>query len=110
MDINDSYFLYFTLFYIIGSVYGACSPMLKDEIPLFTKYDPTKTYTGVSKEHVLTDRRSLCVKQDTTPSPSPVQETTTVKNVDKEEKITIQEVFDKFVSKNIYVPYLILLY
>lgn len=72
--------------------------MLKDEIPLFTKYDPTKTYTGVSNEHAPPQRRSLSVTQEATPSPSPVQETTTDKIADKEEKITIQEVFDKFVS------------
>lgn len=84
--------------------------MLKDDIPLFTTYDPTKTYTGVSNEHALPGGRSLSFKQEATPSPQPVQETTTDKNVDKEEQITIQEVFDKFVSKNIYLSYRILLY
>lgn len=104
METKDNYLLYFTLFYFIGSVYGACSPMLKDDILLFTKYDPTKTYTGVSNEHGLSQRRSLSIKQEATPSPppppTPVQETTTDKNADKEEKITVdlQEVFDKFVS------------
>lgn len=101
MEIKVNYLLYFTLFYIIGSVYGACPPMLKDHIPLFTKYDPTKTYTGVSSEHVLPERRSLFVNKEATPPPSPVQETTTNINADTEEKISIQEVFDKFVSVKI---------
>lgn len=119
MEIKDNYLLYFTLFYIIGSVYGACPPMLKDHIPLFTKYDPTKTYTGVSSENVLPGGRSLFFNKEATPSLPPVQETTTNKtvqetttnetvqetttnkNADKEEKISIQEVFDKFVSVKI---------
>lgn len=110
MEMKGNYFLHFALFYFIGSVYGACPPMLKADIPLFTKYDPTKTYTGVPKEHVLPGGRSLFLKQEGTPSPPPVQETTTDQNVDKEEQITIQEVFDKFVSKHIYLSYIILLY
>lgn len=109
MEIKDNDFLYFTLFYFIGSVYGACPPMLEDDI-VFTKYDPTKTYTGVRNEHEPPQRRSLFFKQEPTPSHTPDQETTADKNVDKEEQITIQEVFDKFVSKNIYLSYLILLY
>lgn len=101
MEIKDNYFLHFTLFYFIGSVYGACPPILKDDIPLFTKYDPTKTYTGVPNERVNPQRRSLFGEQEATPSTTPGQETTTDKNADKEEKITIQEVFDKFVSVKI---------
>lgn len=101
MEIKNKYLLYFTLLYFIGSVYGKCQEI--DDKILFTKHDSTKTYTEIDLtiDRSNPQRRSLSVKAEENTTPLPEKATSPAKDPENDKRITIQEVFDKLVSKHI---------